>query len=64
MIDGRRMAYDEATPADLRGIVLLLTGLGNNLKGSRLLLYPNTSHIVIIERAEDFNRDVLTFLKN
>lgn len=36
--------------------------LAQHIKGARLLLYPNTGHILIIERAEDFNRDVLAFL--
>ncbi len=38
--------------------------LAQHIKGARLLLYPNTGHIVIIERAEEFNRDVLAFLES
>jgi pimeloyl-ACP methyl ester carboxylesterase len=38
--------------------------LAQNIKGARLLLYPNTGHALIIERAEEFNRDVLAFLEN
>jgi 3-oxoadipate enol-lactonase len=37
--------------------------LAERIKGARFLLYPNTGHLVIIERAEDFNRDVLAFLQ-
>ena len=29
---------------------------------ARLIVYPNTGHLPIIERAEEFNRDVLDFL--
>ncbi len=36
--------------------------LAQHIKGARLLLYPNTGHILIVERAADFNRDVLAFL--
>lgn len=28
----------------------------------RLLMYPGTEYIPIVERAEDYNRDVLAFL--
>lgn len=37
--------------------------LAEHIKGARLVLYPNTGHLVIIERAEEFNRDVLAFLE-
>jgi pimeloyl-ACP methyl ester carboxylesterase len=37
--------------------------LAEHIKGAKLLLYPNTGHLVIIERAEEFNRDVLAFLE-
>jgi pimeloyl-ACP methyl ester carboxylesterase len=37
--------------------------LAEHITGARLLLYPNTGHLVIIERAEEFNRDVLAFLQ-
>src|SRR5260370_66302 len=33
MIDGRRTAYDEVSPANPQGTVLLLTGLGSNRLG-------------------------------
>lgn len=36
--------------------------LAQRIPGARLILYPNTGHILIIERAEEFNRDVLNFL--
>jgi pimeloyl-ACP methyl ester carboxylesterase len=38
--------------------------LAQNIKGAKLLLYSNTGHALIIERAEEFNRDVLAFLEN
>ncbi len=37
--------------------------LAEHITGARLLLYPNTGHLVVIERAEEFNRDVLAFLE-
>jgi pimeloyl-ACP methyl ester carboxylesterase len=36
--------------------------LAEHIPGARLIAYPNTGHIPIIERADDFNRDVLAFL--
>lgn len=36
--------------------------LARNIKNARLVVYPNTGHIPIIERAAEFNRDVLQFL--
>lgn len=36
--------------------------LAEHIPGARLIEYPNTGHIPIIERADDFNRDVLAFL--
>ncbi len=36
--------------------------LAEHITRARLLLYPNTGHLVIIERAEEFNRHVLAFL--
>ena len=36
--------------------------LAQHIPGARLILYPNTGHIPIIERADDYNRDVLAFL--
>jgi 3-oxoadipate enol-lactonase len=38
--------------------------LAQHITNARLLLYPNTGHLVIIERAEEFNRDVLAFLES
>jgi 3-oxoadipate enol-lactonase len=38
--------------------------LAEHIKGAKLLLYPNTGHLLIIERAEEFNRDVLAFLES
>ena len=45
-------------------LVLVKNGinLGRRIPGARLILYPGTGHISIIERAEEFNRDVLEFL--
>lgn len=37
--------------------------LATHIPGARLIEYPNTGHIPIIERADDFNRDVLAFLQ-
>jgi pimeloyl-ACP methyl ester carboxylesterase len=36
--------------------------LTGHVPGARLVLYEGTGHIPIIERAEEFNRDVLAFL--
>jgi 3-oxoadipate enol-lactonase len=36
--------------------------LAAHIPGARLIRYPNTGHIPIIERADDYNRDVLAFL--
>lgn len=36
--------------------------LATRINGARHIVYPNTGHIPIIERADDFNRDVLAFL--
>ncbi len=36
--------------------------LARQIPGARLIVYPNTGHALIIERAEEFNRDVLEFL--
>ncbi len=61
VIAGRTLAYDEISPPDPKGTVLLLTGLAH-ITDARLILYPDTGHIPIIERADDYNRDVLAFL--
>jgi pimeloyl-ACP methyl ester carboxylesterase len=37
--------------------------LARAIKGARLVIYPDTGHIPIVERAEQFNRDVLAFLE-
>ncbi len=36
--------------------------LAKNIQGAKLVLYPNTGHIPIIEQAETYNRDVMAFL--
>ncbi len=36
--------------------------LARKIPGAKMLVYPNVGHIPIIERAADFNRDVLAFL--
>jgi len=36
--------------------------LAKKIPGARLVLHPDTGHIVIIERADEFNREVLDFL--
>ena len=36
--------------------------LAEHIPSARLIMYPNTGHIPIVERAEDYNRDVLAFL--
>lgn len=36
--------------------------LARKIPGAKLLIYPNVGHIPIMERAEQFNRDVLAFL--
>ena len=36
--------------------------LAAHIKGAKLILYPNTGHIPIIEQAEAYNCDVLEFL--
>jgi 3-oxoadipate enol-lactonase len=38
--------------------------LAQHIPGARLLLYPNTGHLVHVERAEELNRDVLAFLES
>jgi pimeloyl-ACP methyl ester carboxylesterase len=37
--------------------------LAQHIKGARHIVYANVGHIPIIERSEDFNRDVLAFLE-
>ena len=37
--------------------------LAEHIPGARFILYPNTGQLVIIEHAEEFNRDVLAFLQ-
>ena len=36
--------------------------LAEHIPGARLMLYPDTGHIAIIERADEYNREVLAFL--
>ncbi len=38
--------------------------LAQHIPGAKLITYPNTGHIPILERADDFNRDVLAFLND
>jgi pimeloyl-ACP methyl ester carboxylesterase len=38
------------------------TYLATHIQGARHVVYPGVGHIPIIERADDFNRDVLAFL--
>jgi pimeloyl-ACP methyl ester carboxylesterase len=37
--------------------------LAEYITGARFILYPNTGHLVPLEHAEEFNRDVLAFLE-
>ncbi len=37
--------------------------LAQHITGARSMLYPHTGHLVPLERAEEFNRDVLAFLR-
>lgn len=37
--------------------------LAEHIAGARFMLYPHTGHLVPLERAEEFNRDVLAFLR-
>jgi pimeloyl-ACP methyl ester carboxylesterase len=36
--------------------------LAAHIAGARHIVYPGVGHIPIVERAADFNRDVLAFL--
>ena len=36
--------------------------LAGHIPGARLVLYPDTGHIAIVERADEYNREVLAFL--
>ncbi len=36
--------------------------LARRIPDARLIVYPNTGHVLTVERAEEFNRDVLDFL--
>lgn len=64
----RRLAQIQAPTLVIHGendpLIVVKNGLNlaRRIPGARLILYPNTGHIPIIERAEEFNRDVLTFL--
>lgn len=37
--------------------------LAQHITGARFILYPDTGHLVPVERAEEFNQDVLAFLE-
>jgi pimeloyl-ACP methyl ester carboxylesterase len=38
--------------------------LAEHITGARFILYPNTGHLVSLERVEEFNQDVLAFLES
>jgi pimeloyl-ACP methyl ester carboxylesterase len=38
--------------------------LAEHIAGAKFILYPNTGHLVDLERAEEFNHDVLAFLES
>lgn len=50
---------------DVDPLVPLENGLhlAHTIMGARLLVYPQTGHIPEVERAEQFNHDILTFLE-
>jgi pimeloyl-ACP methyl ester carboxylesterase len=37
--------------------------LAQTIPEARLIVYPQTGHIPEVERAEEFNRDILAFLE-
>jgi pimeloyl-ACP methyl ester carboxylesterase len=49
---------------DLDPLVPVANGryLAEHIPGAHLIIYPGTGHISIIERADDYNRDVMAFL--
>ena len=50
---------------DVDPLVPLKNGwhLAEAIPGATLIVYPNTGHIPEVERVEEFNRDILTFLE-
>ncbi len=38
--------------------------LAQHIEGAKLVMYPNTGHIPIVEKAVEYNRDVLAFLSS
>ena len=38
--------------------------LAETIPGATLIVYPNTGHIPEVERAEEFNHDILDFLEH
>lgn len=40
------------------------SNLARRIPGANLIIYLNTGHALITERAEEFNRDVLNFLNH
>jgi pimeloyl-ACP methyl ester carboxylesterase len=36
--------------------------LAAHIPGAQVIIYPGVGHIPIVERADEFNRDVLAFL--
>jgi 3-oxoadipate enol-lactonase len=50
---------------DVDPLVPLENGLhlARTIPGARLIVYPQTGHIPEVERAEEFNRDILAFLE-
>ena len=51
---------------DVDPLVPLKNGLhlAETIPGATLIVYPNTGHIPEVERAEEFNRDILAFLEH
>jgi pimeloyl-ACP methyl ester carboxylesterase len=49
---------------DVDPLVRMANGryLAAHIPGARLIIYERTGHVPIIERVDDFNRDVLAFL--
>jgi pimeloyl-ACP methyl ester carboxylesterase len=50
---------------ELDPLVVLQNGLylARHIKGASLIVYPDTGHIPEVEREDEFNRDILTFLE-
>ncbi len=47
---------------DRRVVPEIGRSLAQRIPGARFILYPHTGHLAPLERAEEFNRDVLAFL--